>query len=690
MCCLKSTIFIWLCIVECVCAQQQPQPPAASESQTTSVTVDGSVLLVNGQPYFPRIVQHNGESFEFLKSLGFNTIQLRSPATQEQLKEARQSGVWIISLPPSFLGTRSISREYQPVLAWSLGNQLSANQIQLTREQITDIRDADPLKRPVFAQAKSHWESYGRLADILGVGKQIIGSNHKLRDYGRWVSGISAGQIQPIWTDIQTQLPDALGEQIQAFTGSRPPTPLQHQQLQFQMYEAIAGGSRGLRFLSRSRLDADDPETKLRTTSLSWLLGHAEQMEPWLAGGLVRRKSSLSTGSRSVVSVDLPGSQLLLIQRSTGYEQWACGDIPRKTIDLASISKSSSDRVYRLDELGATLLQDRSTLPGTRIKIPNASCSTAVVITSDPAIVARINSQLSGTPIGLQQKLELVEQSLAYVQFVEQALATTGIGFPVVGGARQTATKDLNNARQMSVQGNYQVAAQYLANADTSIASVGRTLIDSQLRNRNGIFSTPLLKHVGLIPSHLQSSLKFADSPWNPNALTGGDFENLSQMTNAGWKNRRNHQNGFTTQVELDTDAAVQGSYGLKLSVENSSYVTANLETAPLWIESSPVAVKEGQLIRIHGFVNVSQLSSSNRGFEIADSIAGSELAVPFASNAGWQEFTIYRAAQRDTNIKLTFSVNGVGTAMIDEVTVRTLDSAQVQQQASSSDSPKR
>ena len=678
MCCIRSTVFVWLGLVVAVCAQETPQNGNANSKR---ITVDGSTLLVDEKPFFPRIVQHNGESFKFLRSIGFNTVQLSGPAQQQQLREAAAAGIWVICPPPSYLGAGSISSLYDSVLAWSLGNGLTENQLQLTRAQITDIKDADPKARPVFVHANSHWRSYSQVTSILGVGKPTIGTSAPLSDYDQWIASATGNPIQPIWVDIQTQLPKALARQIETLVGSKPPIPIQHQQIRFQMYEAIASGSRGMRFLSADRLDGNDPETRLRVLSLRWALGHAEQLAPWIAGGLIRQKDSLSTADRTVFTLALPGSQILFIQRKTGFEQWVCGDVPIQPIDFASVSSSSSDRFYRINELGATLIQDRSAIPGTRIKIDRAGCANTVLITADPVAVSQINSQLSGVPVGLEQRRQLVQQSLAYAQLVEQSLAATGIGFPFVGGAREQAVKDLGNAEPMITRGDYPVALQYLEKADMNIASIGRQLIEQQRKSGDGLYSSPFLVHVGLIPLHLQTAKRFAGSQWNPNALTAGDFENLKQMMTAGWKNRRSNQSGFTTRVELEKTAAVQGTYGLKMTVVDSNQI-GRPDAAPLWIQSAPVNVKQGQLIRIGGYVNVTAQGPDVVPFEIMDSIAGHSLAVSVSASASWQPFTIYRVATRDGELKLTFSLNAAGSAMIDEVTVRTLDPQRPDEQA--------
>ena len=51
-----------------------------------AVALQGSLLLVRGRPLMPRIIQHNGEPFEWLQTLGFNAIKLAASPTAAELK----------------------------------------------------------------------------------------------------------------------------------------------------------------------------------------------------------------------------------------------------------------------------------------------------------------------------------------------------------------------------------------------------------------------------------------------------------------------------------------------------------------------------------------------------------------------------------------------------------------------------
>ena len=69
---------------------QSPQTGSAANTQPHSnrVEIKDSILLVNGIPFMPRIIEHNGESLVYLHQLGFNTIALKHFPTHQQLEDA--------------------------------------------------------------------------------------------------------------------------------------------------------------------------------------------------------------------------------------------------------------------------------------------------------------------------------------------------------------------------------------------------------------------------------------------------------------------------------------------------------------------------------------------------------------------------------------------------------------------------
>ncbi len=64
------------------------------------VRLSGSVLLADGEPIFPRVIQYQGEPLVLLKQLGFNAIwtpELPAPQVRE---EVQRLGLWLVCPPP--------------------------------------------------------------------------------------------------------------------------------------------------------------------------------------------------------------------------------------------------------------------------------------------------------------------------------------------------------------------------------------------------------------------------------------------------------------------------------------------------------------------------------------------------------------------------------------------------------------
>lgn len=649
------------------------------ERQPSLVTRDGTVLLAKDKPVFVRLIQHNGESFAFLKSLGFNTVQLRSTATPQQLREARQLGLWLVCPPPSSIGINSIPFAYDQVMAWSLGENKSLRDLQNIQATIREIRESDlRTGRPVVCNVESHWALLGREIDILSMGMEPIGTSFIASGYSDWIAdrATSAGS-NTVWVDLQTEYTPQMQQQVKSISPDLPPTPIEAQQVQFLAYEALAGGARGIRFLSRNRLDNDDPATRLRTLTITNVLNQLNQLAPWAAGGAVRGELKLADNQLEVTALDTSRSRLLLIQRPTHREQYWAGDTPMTTVSFRDSSAAFTDRAYQITPAGLNPVAHEREPSGTQITIENCPFATAVVLTQDPMVVRRLNSAYDnrpGQPTQMQQHIELTRQWLAIMLLVEGQMGGIGRSSPTASGALNEAVNAMRQANRLQLASSDSIGLKYVTRTNERLSFVRRELMTEPLGNFSSKTSTPLLTHLSLVPLHWQLANYLQQTTWKPNSLTGGDFENLEHMAQAGWRNRRLEFPGVETRVELSKDARAEGTYGLKISVDADPTIGV-LPATPVWISSAPVAVKSGQLVRIHGWANVPNvISRSHDGLTITDSLGGPNLAERIPVTDGWQEFTIYRGVPRDGNLTVTIGLAGIGTAMVDEVTIRLVD----------------
>lgn len=651
----------------------------ASGKQPSLVVRDGTVLLVRKQPFFPRIIQHNGEPFNFLKALGFNTIELKTTPTTEQLNEARRLELWLVCPPPGSVGLAPIPFSYDRVLAWSVGHDLTGRNIDSVQQRIREIRESDQREgRPIVAHANSHWSRLSQDADVLAIGLQPLGTSFIASRYSDWIAQRiqSINNSKPVWADVQTELSRTILDQVSAIASQVPPTPIEPQQLKFLVYEALASGARGLRFQSRSRLDASDPVNLLRSQTIEWVNGHLDQIEPWAVGGALMGELPLGDASLEVTALQTPRSRLLLVQRPTHHEQYWAGDVPPTTVTFQDTSATYTDRAYRITESGLAPLPTQRSPEGNQIEIADCPYTAAVVLTQDSLAINRVTE---ATARAGQQSLfglhtELSRQWLAIMQLIDRQMTLSGRNSPPASGGLNEAINAFRTVNSLDARNSAEAAYKYLDQVDERLAFARREFVSQPLGQFQSKMSTPFAAHASLIPLHWELSTRLADSQWNPNSLAGGDFENLQHMQTAGWENQRIDDDRFQTSVELAEAARVDGHYGCRLSVDATSTSNGVIETAPLWIASPQIPIKGGQLVRIHGWVNVPNTILANHdGLTITDTLSGNDMIERIPVTDGWQEFTLYRAARAKTSLKITFALTGSGEALIDEVTVRTI-----------------
>jgi hypothetical protein len=163
--------------------------------------------------------------------------------------------------------------------------------------------------------------------------------------------------------------------------------------------------------------------------------------------------------------------------------------------------------------------------------------------------------------------------------------------------------------------------------------------------------------------------------------LPGGDFENLDLMFQSGWRYLKSTASGVQTAADLLGSSARGGTLGLRLLVtaDDFKHPPAMLEMPPIRFVSPSIMLQAGQIVCIHGWVNVpGPITGSVDGLKIFDSLGGEVLAECIGRTDGWQEFALYRIAPRSGAINVTIALTGLGEAWLDDVAVQILETPPV------------
>jgi hypothetical protein len=656
----------------------------ASQDRRPSLTAcNSNVLEVRGQPFFVRMIQHRGEPFEMLRQLGFNTIELEEPATFQQLQQAERLDMWIVCPPPNSLTSNPVGPDFDRVLAWTLDSRRWLNDLDPLKTTAQELRSADFRDgRPLVAFSATHMRDLARIADIIGTGLEPIGGSFVLSQYSDWLRQRTtlAGRNMPFWADVQTEIPRAIGQHSSAIAMTIPPLPIELAQMRFMAYEAIASGARGLRFTSRSRLDAGDPVALLRRTTLQWLNTHLRHLEPWVSGGSVVNREKSNDGSRELTTLATQQARLVLVQRTSHQEQWTAGDAPIEPFRFTDATMGTSQQPYHLSGNGLMLLDSGRSIAGSEITIEDCGSLEAVLITDDPRVINRIAETwlVAGDQSLVELYRDITRQWLVIGQLINEQLARMGQGNATASGLLNDANNSLLQAGSLLGNGSSMSAWRSLLQADQQLAAARREILQNTRGRFNSSVASPLLSHLSLVPVHFDLASRIDPVRWQPNGLAGGEFEDLGQMMASDWQNNRASIEELETHVELSRSSPVRGKSSLLMKVNPVAGKADEgiVDRPALWIRSAKVPVRAGQLVRIHGWVNISQpLRGTTEGLRIVDSIGGLDLAERITmTRNGWQEFTLYRCPADDTELTITFEMTGVGQAMIDEVEVNLLD----------------
>lgn len=697
---------------------RSPDEARPGDSQpTAAIRRQGAQLLVAGRPFFPRALQYQGEPLELLKRLGFNAVQVSGLPPAEFLQEAQRLGLWIICRPPLPALAAApadaaipIGAQWNGVLAWDVGENLTRSQFDATRRQIEQLRAADPLAgRPVLCDALTDLRAYSRHVDVFRPTRLPLASSLELADFGVWLA--SRRELfrpgTPQWPVIQTQPPAVLVQQVKALGGDEPAlAAASHEQVRLLAHLAISSGARGLLFESRTRLSQDDPASKYRAATLELINLELGLLEPWLttgqlagvvegnsrtpSGGLAPRGGATPPSGVSPRSPQLasPGAnpQLLafLLQTETARLLLPLWRAPRAQLVMSQSADHEvtfvvpgvpdTNDAYEVSLVGLRPIEHKRVSGGVRLTLREFDLAVPIVLTQDARVISALTKSAAERR---QRAAQLVRELAAYkaaaVEALDQKLAAAGRAFAQSRGWQLGARAYLQQCDAALARQRFEDAYLAAARAVRPLRIVERAHFERAVENLSSPLASPLALHSATLPRHVELMSRLRWAQWGNNLLPGGDCEDLPRMLDAGWRHFQHLQTGVRAEAELAGTVAHSGTASVHLRAfpDDPQAPLDVLESPPLWITTAPVSVQSGQLLRIHGWVKVPlPITASVDGLMIVDSLSGPLLAERIVEAPEWREFTLFRAAPQSGMMTVTFVLTGLGEAWLDDVTI--------------------
>jgi len=649
----------------------------AATDSVTAVQLQGDLLLVGNKPFVPRAIHFQGEPLQYLAEHGFNVVWLDRAPTAEQIAEAKKLGLWFISLPPhpEALARDGLGQPGDRVIAWYLDDAAIESDPTYARRWADLVRESDAVaSRPVIIAPHDQWNAASKTADVLLASRSRLGLL-SIADYDEWL--VSRSQLvhpgTPIWANFTTQVDPVAGRQISALSGVTAAAPnIEARQLRSLVQIACTRGVRGFVFHSDSPLNETDPATRVRATNLELINRRVQRLEPWLASGKVIGRCPSSDAAWSGCLLYVDRAQLLIPMADPATPMSTAKEV---TFVVPGVSESC--RVFALSPVALKVVPIQRVAGGTRFVL-RPEDDAFVLMTEDPKVVQSLRQHIAryGDRIVRLQRDGAALQA-ATIGETARRLTQNGINSTAAAQAATIANAQLHQV-DAALASNRMEQAYQAATAANQILDQAAV----ELRRSVNAPTTPLSNPLALSDDRLAEFAGFErvhpTLQVGENLLYGGDFEDLGQLTQLGWRHFSDPNPGVESKAELSTAEPRHGSYCLMMHAAASVDSAQELRGTPVWIDSPPVPVTAGQVLEIAGWVRVDPpFGGGSDGLHIVDSLGGPDLTLAIRQTNGWERFRIIRAVPESTELRITFALTGLGTARLDAVMVRTLQQQQ-------------
>lgn len=645
------------------------QAPGMANQQRESfeplqVSRRGDTLSVAGTALVPRVAEHRGEPFELFTELGFNTVWLDKPPTEAQLRAARAAKLWVICPPPPSEELRDIAVDsvWQTVLAWSLGLDRDALSLDGTASQADEIRQIDPLQRPLLIGALDRQRRFAQLADVLVRGRPIVVGD----SFGDTESAALPLLGCSPWTQLSLAWQEDARRQAELFAprashlGWHEPRALRCAAL-----TAMSEGARGMVVRTPDRLGGTSPEARRLADQLQLLNRELHLVEPWLVSGKRIAGAELSNSDRTTTAWQLGRSRLVFIPpRQAGTTK---AEAP---IVLVVAGVPETARAHLLSPAGLLPLEGRLVAGGYQVQLLHVDAGAWVVLTDDARSLAWAQRRIGNLAArSAQTQRDLAMAEVLELEAVESQLASPKQG---VSSARlEPLKRGLQQCDQM-LAGRQYSQTFHLAGQLRHEASVEQQRLEQLFAGR-GFVSVPTRTELRLLPTHQALEQSLAMLPRGGNLLAGGDFEDLASTRGAGWQHANYAESQMTSSVEF-VPGGYHGAASLRLTARDTARAAVLDDGQPepvVWISSPRVPVRPGSIVEITGWARVATGDAAAGRLLVVDSLGGDQLALRISATTGWQPFRLVRMAGDMRNLQLKLALTGPATADIDAVMIR-------------------
>ena len=665
--------------------QSSTRVPILEVERGPSVKFDLSVAMPSGR--ITRILEHNGEPLDWVRTLGFDAVLVNKPPNERILREAMLARVKVFAPPPT-APDMALESLLEPLAGYYLGTSMNEASVGSTAATVDRLRKF-PVRwqRPIIIAPAESWHSYAGLADSivhdLPPPTRGLAADEEIASLADRTARL--GRVLPQTIGIQTDPPKALAQQLDSISGSIGAPrcdDVPWHATQLQVARALQSTPRAILFRSSRSLTSGLSEDQRRSMGLSYINRYLETVGQLVAGSTTSDSLPCAGSRYRCGRLEFPGGQLIV---ASSYAQQR-GLVLAGDGDNLQITLPPDDAIklaWRITHFSAERVNVQSSPQGPQLEIVSPDTVETIIISSDPemggriaAVVKRVASQAS------LDRWQLAREALNQLS----ADWSTASASRIVSVNRESinlinaAESTLRDAEPVFRSGDASSAIRMARRADAwqlkarwnlhSALSPGGLLAP--------MISAPPLLSTGGVAIQLMWWPLMSDRSWSENRLSGGSLDDGSMIGPYGWSFGRRNENETIADVRIESGRQAEGSGCLFATVASATTnaLPGGYAGTAMQIRSPSVRFGCGVPVRIDARMRTLGFGGPDQGVLVFDTIGGPELGVLVRATPAWQNVRLYRQTIAEGEVQVLFEAIGAGEVMIDDVQVRAWEPA--------------
>ena len=674
---------------------------AAVVSTDPPAGITRGVLEVDGLPFFPRSLDHNGEPLASIAALGFNCVRLAAPAGGDLLAEARRAGLWVICPPPEIpdvdvrdLESMPTLRNWDRVLMWDMGSGLAAPDLESLAERARRVRACDLREgRPLIAAPESSLRALSRHVDLLVARRTVLGTSLELIDYLRWLRERPrlARPGTPLLAELATEIDPRAARQAAAIAGvGGQGLAVDPESLSLAALSAVAAGARGILFSSSTRIDADDAEARKRAAAAREMNLRLKVLEPFGAAGRFAAQAHSSDPEVQAVVMEAARARVVMVWRCVQGSQivarrYGGADMPSDDVPLTVLVPGvpEAHQAWEIAPGGLKPLRQQRVTGGVSITLDSFLTQSLVLISGEPAVTAHVQERIRElAPVELVSARSLASVALADAATLLGRLPPQAFSGPppVAAGPMLSTANQLAAEGEAYVGRDAGVAIARLRKAAAIAGQFERRIWENGVHADGSMVASPLVSSDAALAEHWRFVEARTSAVPGAELLPGGGMNAIEDLAGNGWRHFVQPLPEIRTAVEIAKASPAAGAGCLRITAgpKDQSAAPLVVETPPAWVTTPPLSAPPGRLLEISARVRVEKpIVGSVDGLMVFDSLGGPALAERVGPTKTWRRLVLYRIVPPDGGdepFTVTFALTGLGAAEIDEVSIRPLE----------------